>query len=82
MPKRRRLEGGEEYAGPMVSVTLYDGNRSEIMVEDAEEPITLSLSLAGGERAGDGAHVDQRVRAPDDGVRRVPVAPGRRRGRG
>ena len=51
--RRRRLEAGAEYAGPMVAFTLYDGGGDEIDVEAAEEPITLSLSLAGGKRAGD-----------------------------
>ena len=51
--RRRRLEAGAEYAGPMVAFTLYDGDGDEIDVEAAEEPITLSLSLAGGKRAGD-----------------------------
>ena len=51
--RRRRLEAGTEYAGPMVAFTLYDSDGGEIVVKDAEEPITLSLSLAGGKRAGD-----------------------------
>ena len=49
----RRLEAGTDYAGPMVAFTLYDGDGGEIVVKEAEEPITLSLSLAGGKRAGD-----------------------------
>ena len=51
--RRRRLEAGTDYAGPMVAFTLYDGDGGEIVVKEAEEPITLSLSLAGGKRAGD-----------------------------
>ena len=36
---RRRLEAGAAYAGPMTSLTLYDGNDAEIKVHPHGERV-------------------------------------------